>query len=60
MNRKQKFKSEKKNVYEKPGLRIISLETEQVLIIGCKLEDGGSAPTDPVTCIGVVCAEAGS
>jgi hypothetical protein len=49
-----------KKTYEKPKLRIIELETDQVLILGCKLAAGGSAPLDPVTCIGNLCAEAGS
>lgn len=49
-----------KKTYEKPMLRIIELETDQVLILGCKLAGGGSAPLDPVTCIGNLCAEAGS
>ena len=49
-----------KKIYEKPILRIIELETDQVLILGCKMASVGSAPLDPITCIGNLCAEAGS
>lgn len=60
MKSKQKNISGNKKVYEKPELRIIELETDQVLILGCKLASGGSAPADPATCIGNLCAEDGS
>ncbi|UCH92627.1 MAG: hypothetical protein JSV88_20345 [Candidatus Aminicenantes bacterium] len=60
MKLKQKNNVKNKKIYEKPKLRIIELETDQVLILGCKLDSGGSAPGDPVTCIGNLCAEAGS
>lgn len=46
--------------YEKPTLRVIELDTEQVLAQGCKLEFGGSNSGDPSSCVGNFCAEAGS
>lgn len=60
MKSKQKNNTRNKKIYEKPGLRIIELETDQVLVLGCKLAAGGSAPADPATCVGNFCAEAGS
>ena len=60
MKSKQKNNVKNRRAYEKPRLRIIELETDQVLILGCKLASGGSAPLDPATCIGNFCAEAGS
>jgi hypothetical protein len=60
MKSKQKNNNKNKKLYEKPGLRIIELETDQVLILGCKLASGGTAPADPITCVGNNCAEAGS
>ena len=57
---KQTNNLKNKKAYEKPTLRIIELETDQVLILGCKLANTGSAPLDPVTCIANLCAEAGS
>jgi hypothetical protein len=60
MKSKQKNNNQNKKLYEKPGLRIIELETDQVLILGCKLSNGGTAAADPITCIGNNCAEAGS
>jgi hypothetical protein len=59
MKSKQKNNTKNKKIYEKPGLRIIELETDQVLILGCKLDSGGSAP-NAVPCIANYCAEAGS
>lgn len=60
MKSKQKNNTKNKKTYEKPGLRIIELETNQVLVLGCKLASGGTAAADPATCIGNFCAEAGS
>ena len=57
---KQTNNLKNKKIYEKPVLRIIQLETDQVLILGCKLAGAGSAPLDPITCVGNLCAEAGS
>ncbi len=61
MKSKQKFNTNNKKVYKKPGLRIIELETDQVLVLGCKLDAGGNAPTNPNSCTtATFCAEAGS
>lgn len=49
-----------KRVYEKPMLRVIRLETDQVLAIGCKLDGAGSAVGVPASCVGNFCAEVGS
>ncbi|MCK4761081.1 MAG: hypothetical protein KAW12_02710 [Candidatus Aminicenantes bacterium] len=46
--------------YEKPLLRVIELDTEQVLGAGCKLDAGLSNSGDPASCTGNFCAEAGS
>ncbi|MGD2085467.1 MAG: hypothetical protein PVH61_04705 [Candidatus Aminicenantes bacterium] len=46
--------------YEKPGLRIIELETDQVLAVGCKMDGAGSAVGIPASCVGNFCAEVGS
>jgi len=53
-------KNKIKKSYEKPILRIIELETDQVLGVGCKLELSGTDYGDPATCIGNFCAEVGS
>jgi hypothetical protein len=53
-------KTKQKRAYEKPVLRVIELETDQVLIIGCKQSSGGSAPLAPINCIDNSCADAGS
>lgn len=60
MKSQQKSKPTNKRVYEKPNLRIIELETDQVLILGCKLAAGGQAPLAPANCVDTGCAEAGS
>lgn len=60
MNEKQNDLIGGRRKYEKPKLRIIEMKTEEVLGIGCKLDSGGSAVGDPVTCIGNFCAEVGS
>ncbi len=60
MKLQQKTKPTNKRVYEKPNLRIIELETDQVLGLGCKLASSGQSPLDPVTCVGNNCLEAGS
>ena len=49
-----------KQTYEKPMLRVIQLETDQVLAIGCKLDGAGSAIGVPASCVGNFCAEVGS
>ena len=59
MKSKQKNNTKNKKIYEKPGLRIIELETDQVLVLGCKLDSGGTA-SGAVPCIANFCAEAGS
>lgn len=47
--------------YKKPGLRIIEMETDQVLILGCKLDASGAAPLNPAACTTpTFCSEAGS
>lgn len=46
--------------YEKPLLRVIEMETDQVLGIGCKLSTGPPDVGDPATCIGNFCSEEGS
>lgn len=48
-----------KRPYEKPLLRTIELVAEEVLGIGCKLEDGGEAPLGS-TCIDATCLQAGT
>jgi hypothetical protein len=50
---------ETRKPYEKPKLRVIELETDQVLAVGCKLAFGGSA-IRATPCIANFCAEAGS
>lgn len=61
MKSKQKNNTKNKKIYEKPGLRIIALETDQVLILGCKLAAGGLAPLNPAACSNpTLCSEAGS
>ena len=57
--KKDTKKDDGKQPYEKPRLRIIELSAEEVLAVGCKLIDGGNAPSAP-TCISVPCSEAGS
>jgi hypothetical protein len=59
MKSKQKNNTKNKKLYKKPGLRIIELETDQVLVLGCKLDSGGTA-SDAVPCIANFCADAGS
>ncbi len=49
-----------KRTYEEPMLRIIQLETDQVLAIGCKMDAAGSAVGVPASCVGNFCAEVGS
>lgn len=48
-----------KKPYEKPKLRIIEMETDQVLVVGCKME-GVGAPTNPTSCSLIACVEDGS
>lgn len=45
--------------YEKPMLRIIQMETDQVLGIGCKMV-GMADFGDPSACFGSFCSEDGS
>jgi hypothetical protein len=59
MKTKQEENKHKKP-YEKPLLRIIEMETDQVLGIGCKLSTGPPDFADPVSCIGNFCSEEGS
>ena len=59
MKSKQKNNSKNKKIYKKPGLRIIQLETDQVLAVGCKLTSGGSA-IGVTPCIASFCAQDGS
>jgi len=50
-----------KRTYAKPKLRTIEMETDQVLIVGCKLPAGGQAPANPGLCTSpTFCAEEGS
>ncbi len=51
---------ETRKPYEKPKLRIIELETDQVLGVGCKMDGSGSAVGIPASCVGNFCAEVGS
>jgi hypothetical protein len=51
---------ETRKPYEKPKLRIIELETDQVLGVGCKMDGSGSAFSIPASCVGNFCAEVGS
>lgn len=62
MNQEHQFNLGNKKKYEKPGLRIIELETDQVLITGCKM-DSGAAGVNNVTnsCVTpTLCADVGS
>ena len=56
----KQIENEKRRTYEKPVLRIIELETDQVLGVGCKFELSGSDWGDVNTCIGNFCSEPGS
>ncbi len=42
MNSKKIDKKKKRKVYEKPRLRTINLEAEEVLAVGCKIAGGGT------------------
>lgn len=48
-----------KEPYAKPRLRVINIEADQVLGVGCKLEGGGAA-FGASPCPANFCAEAGS
>jgi hypothetical protein len=48
-----------KEPYTKPRLRVINIEADQVLGVGCKLDSGGSA-FGASPCPANFCAEAGS
>ena len=48
-----------KEPYAKPRLRVINIEADQVLGVGCKLESGGAA-FGAAPCPANFCAEAGS
>lgn len=48
-----------KEPYTKPRLRVINIESDQVLGVGCKL-DGGGAAFGASPCPANFCAEAGS
>jgi hypothetical protein len=50
---------ENKKRYEKPLLRVIDLEADQVLGAGCKLDSGGLAPGS-TPCVANYCSQAGS
>jgi hypothetical protein len=52
-------KSESKQTYEKPNLRIIEMSSEEVLAVGCKLA-GGGFDVGATPCIANFCTEAGS
>ncbi len=58
MDSKQGADGEKRP-YEEPRLTVIELAAEEILGIGCKTADGGSAPMG-FTCTASSCAEAGS
>jgi hypothetical protein len=53
-------KNQDKQPYEKPMLRIIEMETDQVLGIGCKSVGGPPDVGDPASCFGSFCSEDGS
>ena len=58
MNSKSSQKQRKER-YEPPRLRIIEIEADQVLGVGCKLESGGVA-FGATPCPVNFCAESGS
>ncbi|MBN1355347.1 hypothetical protein JXA40_03645 [bacterium] len=49
-----------KRQYEKPRLSIIELVADEVLGVGCKFADSGTAPLDPLSCVGAGCSQPGS
>ncbi len=49
----------KKQPYEKPTLRTIGLVTEEVLSVGCKLQNGPGGPIG-ATCTSASCFSPGS
>ncbi|MBN1552510.1 hypothetical protein JW979_13630 [bacterium] len=57
---KNKVKPIERKPYFPPKLRVIDLVAEEVLAIGCKFPDSGTAPLSPVSCVGNNCAQAGS
>jgi hypothetical protein len=59
MNLKQNMIKENKKMYEKPILRVIDLEADQVLGAGCKLDSGGTGPAS-TPCLANFCSAAGS
>ena len=62
MDSKKVDKKKKRKVYEKPRLRTINLEAEEVLAVGCKIASGGTTGiVDQPQCgINIGCATAGS
>lgn len=52
--------SKTRKPYEKPVLRNVALRPDEAVLLGCKMAAGGSAPLDPVSCVGNFCAVAGS
>jgi len=58
--RNRNNETKKQQPYKKPRIEEVLLTTEDVLILGCKLDSAGGAPLHPVTCTGNFCAEAGS
>ena len=49
-----------KRAYEKPKLRVIELNVDEVLGIGCKLSSGGGMAIGAVPCTLNSCVTAGS
>jgi hypothetical protein len=60
MMKPKQGQNKQKQPYEKSLLRVIEMETDQVLGIGCKLATGPPDVGDPITCIGSFCSEEGS
>ena len=59
MESHRRTKGNSKRPYEKPRLRSISLVAEEVLGVGCKFVDHGTAPL-ATPCDYANCAQAGS
>jgi len=56
----EKTENRDRQPYEKPGLRAIELVAEEVLGVGCKLDDGGEPAPLGTNCTDGGCAEAGT
>ena len=56
----QKEKAENKLPYEKPMLREIELAAEEVLGVGCKIEDSPASVPDMLPCRFTACDQEGT